>query len=145
MWRRVLLEAEDARRERCGHTIVLEKYVPWRENISLLGSDAYYVIYPASGGGWVLKCLPPEARSLKQRVPLPSSWGGLRDEALEQASGVSDATFCHAARYIAVATSKGAAIKLAEEAYKQQMWDEKVEAVRALRAGFERSLEDQAD
>ena len=136
MWRRVLLEAEDARRERGGHTIILDQYVPWRDNISLLGDDVYYVVYPVSGGGWGLKCLPPHSKSLKQRVPMPTKWAGLRGEELCEVSGVSGATFCHPGRFIAHATSKDAALALAEEAYTQQMWDEKVQAVRALRALF---------
>ena len=144
MWNQVFSDAEDARRERGDHAVALEKYVPWREYVSTMNSEAYYVIYPASPGGWMLQCIPPEARSLKQRVPLPEGWAGMRNAELCEVTGISGATFCHPDRYIARATSKDAAIKLAAAAYKQQIQDEKIEAALALRASFLKLEEDQA-
>jgi len=149
MWKETVLDAESARRRRGDHIIILEKYVPWEDLMVWLGRDAYYIVYPASFGGWLLKCIPPSARCPGQRVPLPAAWGGLRNEELQEVSGVSGVDFCHPGRYIARAASKDAAIKFAEEAYKQQTLDERrlhalklaatiknVEAVRWLHALF---------
>ena len=92
----------------------------------------------------MLQCIPPEARSLKQRVPLPEGWAGLGAAELCEVLGISGATFCHPARFIAGATSKGAAIEMAEAALAEQLQDERVEAALALRASFLKLEEDQA-
>ena len=75
---------------------------------------------------------------------MPEAWAGLGAAEIQEVSGVEGAEFCHPARFIAGATSKGAAIELAAAALAQQFKDERVEAARSLRAGFERSLEEQA-
>ena len=47
------------------------------------------------------------------RADLPAAWAGLTDQALEQASGVKGAKFCHNGRFIAVADSREAILALA--------------------------------
>jgi uncharacterized UPF0160 family protein len=46
-------------------------------------------------------------------VPFPLEWAGLRDGGLRDASGVADAEFCHAGRFIAGARSRDGACDLA--------------------------------
>ena len=48
------------------------------------------------------------------RADLPEAWAGLTDEALEAASGVKGAKFCHNGRFIAVAESRDAILRMAE-------------------------------
>lgn len=50
------------------------------------------------------------------RASFHESWRGLRDEALVEVSGVSDAVFCHRAGFFAVAKTKEAALELARKA-----------------------------
>jgi len=142
--RRAFSAAEDARRRRGDHTVVLEKFVPWTAHVDLVDADAYYVVFPSSSEGWMLQCIPPETGSFKQRVPLPEGWAGLGAAELCEVLGISGATFCHPARFIAGATSKGAAIEMAEAALAEQLQDERVEAALALRASFLKLEEDQA-
>jgi len=48
------------------------------------------------------------------RADLPEAWAGLTDAELEAASGVPGAKFCHNARFIAVAATREAALRMAE-------------------------------
>ena len=57
--------------------------------------------------------------SFEQRADLPAAWAGLSDAALEEACGVKGAKFCHNGRFIAVASSREAAIKMAELAVEE--------------------------
>jgi uncharacterized UPF0160 family protein len=44
----------------------------------------------------------------------PEEWGGLEKDKLSEISNVSDATFCHRGLFLAGATTKEGAIRLAE-------------------------------
>ena len=50
------------------------------------------------------------------RIKLPESWRGLRNEELEGVSGVKDAIFCHRGGWFAVAGSKEGALLMAQKA-----------------------------
>ena len=140
--RHLLLDAEQRRLQRNDHTIILDQYVPWRELVSHVGDNAYYVVYPGSSGNWMLQCVPPSAGSFAQRVPLPTKWAGLREAELREVTGISGAEFCHPGRFIAGATSKGAALELAEAALELQLQDEHAAAA-ALSATI-KNVADQA-
>jgi len=129
-------DAEQARRSRGGHTVVLEKFVEWTEHMELFGPNAYYIIFPGLSGNWMLHCIPPSSGSFTQRVPLPKGWAGLPYPELREVSGIPEVVFCYADRSIAGAKTKAAALALAEQALEQQFKDERVEAVRWLRALF---------
>ncbi len=94
--------------------IVLDDDYPWNEEI-MKHEEPLYVIWP-NLGVWRLGCVRKEEESFVNRKSLPEAWAGLRDEELAKVSGVSDATFCHNGRFLAVAKSKEGAIKLAEKA-----------------------------
>ena len=49
----------------------------------------------------------------EQRADLPVSWAGLTGAALEEASGVKGALFCHNGRFIAAAANRVAALDMA--------------------------------
>ncbi|MBC7951813.1 MAG: MYG1 family protein [Rhodospirillaceae bacterium] len=94
--------------------LVLEHRVPWEDAVFELGlTQLLYVIRPA-GRDWTCSAVPPEKGSFAQRKPLPDAWGGLRDDALAALSGVSDATFCHPARFVCGARSRDGAVALAK-------------------------------
>ena len=143
MTTQVFNDAEQRRLQRNDHVLALDQYIPWREHVRTFDADAYYVIYPAAEGGWIVRCLPPDSKSLKQRVPMPEAWAGLGCAELQEVSGVSDATFCHAARFIAGAKSRDGALSMAKAAFKQQRQDEQRQAARSLAATMKK-VEDQA-
>jgi len=96
--------------------LLLERKVPWEDAVFELGLDqALYVVRPA-GKAWTVSAVPPENGSFAQRKPLPDAWGGLRDAAMAEASGVADATFCHPALFVCGALSRDGAMALARKA-----------------------------
>lgn len=62
-------------------------------------------------GRWNLKTV--QDRAFESRRLLPESWAGLRGEALEAATGVPGATFCHRGRWFCAAATREAALALA--------------------------------
>ena len=76
-------------------------------------SHILFVIYP-SGSEWTLNGIKLSENTFNQRADLPSSWAGLRGEALESVTGVEGALFCHNARFIATARTRDSIWKMAE-------------------------------
>ena len=77
--------------------------------------EALFVIYPKRAG-WGLEAVPRELGSFDNRRDLPADWAGLDGPALAELTGVSDAVFCHAKRFLAVARSRAGIDALAEAA-----------------------------
>ena len=63
---------------------------------------------------WVIRCVPVAVNSFDLLKPLPSSWAGLRNDALAKESGVSDAVFCHLNRFMAVTKTYEGIMKMLE-------------------------------
>ncbi|PLW76879.1 MYG1 family protein [Cohaesibacter celericrescens] len=76
-----------------------------------------FVVNPR-GGDWTLNGIKLSNDTFDQRADLPADWAGLSDAALEDACGVKGAKFCHNARFIAVANSREAILKMADLAVK---------------------------
>jgi len=100
-------DAEDPR------VIVLEKYTPWKRTVHNLSEDALYVIYPSQTGQWRIQTVPVELGSFEDRKSLPKEWAGLSDEALQEATGIGDAMFCHNGCFIAGSESFESTMKMA--------------------------------
>ena len=94
----------------------LDRGMPWQEPVFSHGLDVLYAIYPVPGGNWMIGAMPPERKSFAQRLPLPAAWAGLQDEALRAASGIEDAVFVHAKRFVGSARSRAGAIAMAKAA-----------------------------
>lgn len=92
--------------------ITLEKYCPWQD-VVIEYSDALFVVFPSPTGDWRVRGVPRKKGSFELRKKMPQSWSGLRDEEFAEASGVSDAKFCHRELFIAVAQSQEGAESLA--------------------------------
>jgi uncharacterized UPF0160 family protein len=86
---------------------------PWKQVLVPGAADAVYVIYPKRQG-FGLEAVPRVLGSFENRRDLPAAWGGLEGPALVAATGVEDALFCHARRFLAVARSRAAILRLAE-------------------------------
>ncbi|MCK9247559.1 MAG: MYG1 family protein [Solirubrobacteraceae bacterium] len=91
----------------------LEQGMPWRDAVLSDAPDVLYVLAPRSSGEWTLQCAPAAAHGFANRRSLPEAWSGLEGEDLQRATGVTDAVFCHVARFLAVAGSREGALALA--------------------------------
>jgi uncharacterized UPF0160 family protein len=86
---------------------------PWKRALVPETDQALFVIYPKRQG-YGLEAVPRELGSFDNRRDLPAAWAGLDGERLVAATGVADALFCHARRFLVVARSREGIGRLAE-------------------------------
>ena len=88
--------------------------MPFRPAIVKAGADhLLFVVHPRQQD-WCVTGIRQSDEGFAQRADLPAAWAGLTGAALEQACGVQGASFCHNARFIAAATTRAAALAMAE-------------------------------
>lgn len=92
--------------------------MPYRSALEKAGADHMLFVVNPRGADWTLNGIKLSNDTFEQRADLPAAWAGLTDAALEQASGVKGAKFCHNARFIAVADSRQAILEMAQLAVK---------------------------
>ncbi len=110
----VLKNYEDSKDERL---ILLDSSrYPWDEIFSKMPEVLYVVYENMTDHTWAIKGTRDDLSKFDTRKKLPLEWGGKRDTELEQITGVPGAVFCHNARFMAVAKTKEAILKLAETA-----------------------------
>jgi uncharacterized UPF0160 family protein len=93
--------------------------MPYRSAMDAAGADHMLFVVTPRGGDWTLGGIKLSNDTFDQRADLPLAWAGLTDKALEVASGVKGAKFCHNGRFIAVASSRDAILAMAEIAVKE--------------------------
>lgn len=93
--------------------IIFDRYYPTGEVLSK-HPETLFTVSPRDDGKWDLLCVRNDPKSFVNRKNLPKEWAGKRDSELENITGVEGATFCHNARFIAVAKTKEAILQLAE-------------------------------
>ena len=98
--REAIVGAEDPR------IIELSENVPWKQVVVTEAPEALFVIYPKRQG-FGLETVPRELGTFESRKDLPAEWAGLENDDLAELTGVSDALFCHAKRFLTVARSRG--------------------------------------
>jgi uncharacterized UPF0160 family protein len=86
---------------------------PWKRVLVPETAEALFVIYPKRQG-FGLEAVPAVLGSFENRRDLPAAWGGLEGPDLVAVTGVDDALFCHAKRFLAVASSHDGITRLAE-------------------------------
>jgi uncharacterized UPF0160 family protein len=86
---------------------------PWKRVLVPEAPEALFVIYPKRQG-FGLEAVPAALGSFENRRDLPAAWGGLEGADLVAATGVPDALFCHAKRFLVVAASHAGIARLAE-------------------------------
>ncbi|MFH5925176.1 MYG1 family protein [Roseomonas xinghualingensis] len=94
----------------------LDRKMPWEAPAFAHGLPVLYAVYPVPNGNWMIDSMPSEPGSFAQRLPLPEAWAGLRDADLAAVSGVADAVFTHARRFVAAAGSRQGAMDMARKA-----------------------------
>ena len=107
--REAMTRSEDPR------VIELDRKMPWFEPVVTGAPEALYVIYPKSDG-WGLQAVPRELGSFANRKDLPAAWAGLDGGDLAAVTGVPDAIFCHAKRFMAAAESRAGVQELVRQA-----------------------------
>ncbi|KAL1767658.1 UPF0160 protein MYG1, mitochondrial [Sigmodon hispidus] len=92
---------------------------PWKEHLHQLESELSpavaiaFVIFTDQAGQWRVQCVPKEPHSFQSRLPLPEPWRGLRDEALDQVSGIPGCIFVHASGFIGGHHTREGALNMA--------------------------------
>ena len=93
--------------------------MPFRPAVVRAGADHLWFVINPRGDDWVIGGIRKSEDGFEQRADLPASWAGLSGAALEEASGVPGAIFCHNGRFIAAAATRDAAIAMAEIAVRE--------------------------
>lgn len=94
--------------------------MPFRSAIEKAGADHLLFVVHPRGTDWALTTIRVGSDTFETRADLPEDWAGLTDKALEEASGVTGAKFCHNGRFIAVAESREAVLRMADLAVAAQ-------------------------
>ncbi|WP_372988583.1 MYG1 family protein [Sulfitobacter sp.] len=97
-----------------GRILELPMGMPFRAGIQSAGADHLLFVVHPRGADWALTTIRTGDDTFDTRADLPAPWAGLTDAALETASGVTGAKFCHNGRFIAVASSRDSILKMAE-------------------------------
>lgn len=104
-----------------GRVLELPMGMPFRAAVEAMGADhLLFVIHPR-GTDWALTTIRTGDDTFDNRADLPAAWAGLTDEALEAASGVAGARFCHNGRFIAVAATRTAVVEMADIAVREAL------------------------
>jgi uncharacterized UPF0160 family protein len=97
-----------------GRILELPMGMPFRAGVEKAGADHLLFVVHPRGTDWTLTTIRKGDDTFDNRADLPAPWAGLIDTALEDACGVTGAKFCHNGRFIAVANSRDAMMKMAE-------------------------------
>lgn len=98
------------------HIINIGKEYPGWYEVMAGHPETLFVIYQRSDGNWSAKATRDNPMDFAVRKAFPKAWAGLRDEELQEVSGVNDAIFCHNDRFIVVARTRAGVVALAEKA-----------------------------
>jgi len=94
--------------------ITIDNNYPW-QSVLMSFPEPLYVVRPnVQTADWKVESVMVKPMNYEIRKKMPESWAGKKDQELADVSGVSDATFCHNNRFLAVARSKDGALKLAK-------------------------------
>jgi uncharacterized UPF0160 family protein len=102
-----------------GRILELPIGMPFRAAVVKAGADhLLFVVHPREKD-WCLTGIRRAEDGFELRADLPAAWAGLTNRDLELASGIDGASFCHNGRFIAAATTRGAALAMAELAVRE--------------------------
>lgn len=105
-----------------GRIMVFDRSVPWKDHLYSLEAShpseekVAYVLYPDGphpGAKWRIQAVSVTKESFESRKPLPEAWRGLRDEKLDEVSGIDGGVFVHASGFIGGNQSFEGAMKMA--------------------------------
>lgn len=93
--------------------------MPFRPTVVKAGADHLWFVINPRGKDWSIGGIRKSEDGFELRADLPAAWAGLSDAALEAASGVPGALFCHNGRFIAAAATREAALEMAQIAVRE--------------------------
>ena len=95
--------------------VILPCDLPWQECLLVEDPDGekLFVVYE-QGGTYLVQGVRVENDKFELRKTLPKAWAGLRDQTLEEITGVQGAVFCHPVCFICGANTLEGALRLAE-------------------------------
>ncbi|KAL5115035.1 hypothetical protein ACEQ8H_007076 [Pleosporales sp. CAS-2024a] len=111
-----------------GRILVLPEGMPWADHLYNLEKESHvpegvaphvlYVLFPEDkpDGKWRIRAVSKENAGFVNRKDLPDAWKGVRDEQLDQVSGVQGCIFVHAAGFIGGNKSFDGALAMAKKA-----------------------------
>lgn len=77
----------------------------WQSVVTHEMPHVRFVVYPNPTGQFMIRSVPVIGKRFQARADLPAEWAGLSGDAFQAVTGVSDAVFCHNARFVAGAKS----------------------------------------
>lgn len=92
-----------------GRIMVFERGVPWRDHLYRIEAEdpteheVLYVLFPegsSQGSAWRIQAVGVSQSSFESRKAFPEAWRGLRNEALDGATGIEGCIFIHASGFI---------------------------------------------
>lgn len=104
-----------------GHVLELPMGMPFRPAIIKAGAEQLLFVVHPRDKDWCLTTIRKGDEGFENRADLPAAWGGLTNGELEAASGVAGASFCHNGLFVAAASSREAALAMAERAVAEVM------------------------
>ena len=96
--------------------------LPWRDHLYELEKEhalnplIKFVLYQDLSDMWRVQAVTIEGRGFENRLSLPASWRGVRDEDLAKIAGIPGARFCHAAGFIGGANTYEGVLAMAKAA-----------------------------
>lgn len=93
--------------------LVLENSVSHAEEVSKEKNIKFIVVKDSNN--WVVKSARDNPNNFVDRAKMPESWWGLRDEELEDVSGIKDAFFCIKGGWFGKAKTLEAAMEMAKK------------------------------
>jgi len=111
-----------------GRILVLSEGMPWADHLYTLEKESslpegvaphvLYVLFPEEKpeGKWRIRAVSQENGGFENRKDLPDAWKGVRDEQLDQVSGIQGCVFVHASGFIGGNKSFDGALAMAKKA-----------------------------
>ncbi|MFZ2694093.1 MAG: MYG1 family protein [Minisyncoccia bacterium] len=93
--------------------VIFDRYYPSTEFLAKF-PEPLFTVFPRDDGTWAIKVIRNDDHSFVSRKNLPESWAGKVGVELEKATEVPGSVFCHSGRFMVVAKTKEAILKLAE-------------------------------
>ncbi|KAL1639819.1 hypothetical protein SLS58_007563 [Diplodia intermedia] len=110
-----------------GRIMVLKQGMPWMDHLYTLEEESntpaeskvLYVLFPENDepdSKWRIRSVSVEGGGFDNRKDLPNAWKGVRDEKLDEVSGIPGCVFVHASGFIGGNKTYDGALKMAQKA-----------------------------
>jgi len=126
--RKIVQEAFEKRTEvdPSGEILVLPTFCPWSEHLFEVEKQhnvvgvVKYVLFADQSGAWRIQAAPVENGSFTSRKALPAVWRGIRNEHLDELTGLSGCIFVHAAGFIGGHKTYEGVLEMAKKSLKHE-------------------------